>query len=82
MMAEGRGRSDWAMLSSLMALTANCHRDPKRRAQPFRAGDFSPYGEAAAKREPDIKAPISVLKMFLPKDKRGSLKRAKRRRKG
>jgi hypothetical protein len=40
-MAEGRGRAAWDIASSLMALVANCHRDPKRR--PFRPRDFNPW---------------------------------------
>jgi hypothetical protein len=78
-MAEGRQRADWGRASAAMALQANCHRDPKRRAQPFRAADFDPYAEQAAKkREPDFKADISVLKMFLPKGGKGG----KRKKKG
>jgi len=29
-MAEGHGRDEWGRLSVLLALTANCHRDPKK----------------------------------------------------
>jgi len=41
-MTEGRTRADWGRTSSLMALIANCHRDPKRRPRPFTADDFTP----------------------------------------
>lgn len=44
-MAEGRSKADWATASSLMAMTANVNRDPKRRAQPFGPEDFNPWTE-------------------------------------
>lgn len=44
-MAEGRQVAEWGRTSSLMALLANCHRDPKRRSRPFQPADFSPYPE-------------------------------------
>lgn len=39
-MAEARREHDWSMASSLMALLANCHRDPKKPA--FTADQFNP----------------------------------------
>jgi len=41
-MAEGRGRFEWGIASSMMALSANLQRDPKR-GQPFRPSDFNPF---------------------------------------
>jgi len=39
-MTEGRDRYDWGMVSTLMALIANCHRDAKTR--PMEPDDFNP----------------------------------------
>ena len=39
-MAEGRNRQTWNVASAIMALLANCHRDPKKRA--FSPNDFHP----------------------------------------
>jgi hypothetical protein len=41
-MAEGRNKVLWCHTSSLMALIANCHRDPKKTSQ-YRPDDFNPY---------------------------------------
>lgn len=45
-MAEGRGRAEWARMSSLMALIANCHRDP-RKSRPASPADFDPTTRSA-----------------------------------
>ncbi len=42
-MREARDKSEWNRTASLLALLANIHRDPKRRAQPFAPADFHPY---------------------------------------
>ena len=39
-MAEGQREHDWSLLSTLMALTANCHRSSKTK--PFKPVDFNP----------------------------------------
>jgi len=62
-MAEARGRDAWYRTSSLMALIANCHRDPKKTRR-YKASQFDPF------REPEIpiKAKIGVLKdVFIDK---------------
>lgn len=41
-MAEGAGEDAWLHTSNLMALVANCHRDPKK-GTPCKATDFNPY---------------------------------------
>ena len=38
-----RDRRLWEHTSSVMALMANVNRDSKRRPQPYKAEDFSPY---------------------------------------
>ena len=56
-MAEARTRDEWSRTSALMALIANCHRDPKK-TRPFRPADFDPF---ARPREP-LRVGVSVLK--------------------
>jgi len=46
-MAEARTRDGWAHTSTVMALLANCHRDPKK-TKPYRPADFDPFAKAAA----------------------------------
>jgi len=45
-MADGRGRGNWAIASSIMAAIANVFRDPKKR--PARPSDFDPYARQNA----------------------------------
>ncbi|MCK6488493.1 MAG: hypothetical protein L6R48_09225 [Planctomycetes bacterium] len=40
-MAEARSQERWNHTAALLALTANCHRDPKRR-HPYVPADFLP----------------------------------------
>lgn len=47
-MAEGRGRFEWEIASSLMALEANIARDPKK-GQAFSPSDFNPFAPKAPK---------------------------------
>ncbi len=56
-MAEARVRDEWRRTSTVLALIANCNRDPKK-TKAFRPADFDPF------REPDqpIRADITVLK--------------------
>lgn len=62
-MAEARQRVSWGQLSALMALLANCHRDPKKRSRPFEVEDFDPT-QRRAERAPSVEAPITVLQVF------------------
>jgi hypothetical protein len=41
-MFEGKNMMDWAHTSCLMALIANCNRDPKK-SRIFKPDDFNPY---------------------------------------
>jgi len=41
-MAEGQSEEAWNHTASLLAMLANCHRDP-RRSRAFRPGDFHPH---------------------------------------
>ena len=47
-MAEGRGRFEWEIASSLMALEANIARAPKK-GQAFSPSDFNPFAPQPAK---------------------------------
>ncbi len=56
-MAEGRSRDEWSRMSSLLALIATAHRDPKK-TRAFKPGDFDPF----AKPTRPIKVGVEVLK--------------------
>jgi len=61
-MAEARLAHDWARGSMLMALLANCHRDPKKN-RAFKPEDFNPLHQAKAKDKPVAKTKdLSILK--------------------
>ena len=57
-MAEARQREAWNHTAALLALLANCHRDP-RRSSAFTVTDFHPLAEPA---EPPPRADITVLR--------------------
>lgn len=58
-MAEARSQQAWAHTSSVLALVANLHRDPKR-TRAYKPGDFNPH----VRRKPvtTAKLGINVLK--------------------
>lgn len=56
-MAEARMRDEWARTSSVLALIANAHRDPKK-TRAFKPGDFDPF----AKPTRTQKVGVEVLK--------------------
>jgi hypothetical protein len=58
-MLESRQRHDWAIASSVMALVANIHRDPKRSSL-IKPSQFDPFARRAA--STTIRADVSVLK--------------------
>jgi len=64
-MAESRNRSEWTRFSPLLALTANAHRDPKKKSSPFSISDFDPYAE---RREIKDKRTVTMgeLKRMIP----------------
>jgi hypothetical protein len=59
-MAEARQRHDWSIASSVMALLASVHRDPKKR-RAFKPSDFDPFARTADAGQP-IPADVRVLK--------------------
>ncbi|HPD28577.1 MAG TPA: hypothetical protein PLL20_01175 [Phycisphaerae bacterium] len=50
-------RDAWQRTSSLMALIANTHRDP-RRTRAFRPSDFDPFARSAV----SVRVGVDVLK--------------------
>ena len=65
-MADGRVGESWDHTSVVLALTANVHRDPRRRSDPFMPAEFHPHGRPRAA-EP-LKADITVLRdVFVPR---------------
>jgi hypothetical protein len=58
-MDDARRSAEWDHTASLMALIANCHRDPKR--SPIVPADFHPF---APKPQP-VKVPLSFLRGLL-----------------
>ncbi len=54
-------KAAWQRTASLMALTANCHRDPKK-SKPYKLADFDPFASTADQQPVGIEA----LKMLLP----------------
>jgi len=63
-MAEARRKHDWSMTSSMMALIANAHRDPKKHG-PFKPTDFDPTSRFNAQ---PIKTGVGVLRdVFIDK---------------
>jgi len=41
-MVDARRQDQWSHTAAVMALTANVHRNPKRRSQPFSPAEFHP----------------------------------------
>jgi hypothetical protein len=65
-MSEGRGKDVWSRASNLMALIANCNRDPKK-SKVFKPSDFNPYCADTNKKEAVVltKDNMNVLKKML-----------------
>ena len=43
-MAEGKAKDTWQHTSTILAMLANCHRDPKK-GKPFKPADFDPFAQ-------------------------------------
>jgi hypothetical protein len=52
-MAEAKNRDAWGRTSSLMALLANCNRDPKK-ARAYRPSDFDPFNRTSQSIQADF----------------------------
>jgi len=61
-MAEARSRDEWSRTSSLMALLANCNRDPKK-TRAYRPSDFDPFSKTSQ----PIKADFNILREIFVK---------------
>ncbi|MCA9072402.1 MAG: hypothetical protein KDA84_25935 [Planctomycetaceae bacterium] len=48
-MADAQLKHDWNQTSHIMALMANCHRDPKRNRHAYRPRDFNPMVKSRIK---------------------------------
>ena len=59
-MAEARSRESWAHTSAVLALTANCHRDPKK-TRAFTPADFNPHKDEKNKK-PIRTTDLKILK--------------------
>ncbi len=60
-MAEGRGRSAWSHTAEILAMLANTHRDPKKRA--VKSGAFNPYAQEKEASKPVAKTKgLMILK--------------------
>lgn len=71
-MAEGRGREMWGHTSAVLALMANCNRDPKK-SRAFSPADFNPYAARRRRGIPITAANIDVLRrIFVPADGAGA----------
>jgi hypothetical protein len=67
-MGEARARDQWAHTSLILALIANCNRDPKK-TEPFTPADFNPF---IKRPKPTLeKADFSLLKTLFVDSKRG-----------
>jgi len=66
-MEEGRRREAWNHTAEVLAMLANCHRDPKTR--PFARTDFHPMEGRAGRRRPGnlTKRTIAAIAAGLPK---------------
>lgn len=67
-MAEGKIHRQWDQFASLMALIANCNRDPEKRRRPFSPDDFNPFAELRKKVEratKRVKVGVEALKAFV-----------------
>jgi hypothetical protein len=59
-MAEARRRDQWSRTATLLAMTANVHRNPKKRPRPFSAAEFHPLMGASPRAV--MKTGIETLK--------------------
>ena len=59
-MAGARQQQEWSHTSALLAMLANCHRDPKK-TRPYKPADFQPHRTRTLP-SPPTRADISVLK--------------------
>jgi len=59
-MSDARRREVWSHTATLLAMTANVHRNPKKRPRPFTPAEFHPL--LAPGPRAILKAGIEILK--------------------
>jgi hypothetical protein len=66
-MYAARRRERWSHTANVMALVANCHRDPKRVRRPFDLVDFLPADlRSTVRRATGIRLTPTNLRMLKP----------------
>ena len=66
-MYAARRRERWSHTANVMALMANCHRDPKRVRRPFDMVDFLPADlRSTVRRATGIRLTPTNLRMLKP----------------
>jgi len=60
-MSASRREHDWSIASSLMALTAEIHRDRKKRGRPFKPAEFNPLTRSINKPIPTTTEQLSAV---------------------
>ena len=66
-MYAARRRERWSHTANVMALMANCHRDPKRVRRPFDLVDFLPADlRSTVRRATGIRLTPTNLRMLKP----------------
>ncbi len=69
-MAEARSREGWSRTSAVLAMTANCHRDPKK-SKLFTPADFNPH-EQTEKNKPLVRTKnLGILKQVFVNEEKG-----------
>ena len=72
-MYEATRREQWGHTANVMALLANCHRDPKRLRRPFHMADFLPADlRIHARRASGIPLTRDNLRLLKPLFTKGS----------
>ena len=61
LMVRGKHKEQWQHTASILAMTANTVRDPKKKRRPFSAEDFYPTVFVGRKKA-EGRVPISILK--------------------
>jgi len=60
-MSEGRSEETWNHTATVLAMLANCHRDPKR-SRAFRPRDFHPHERRRGGGVPITTENLAILK--------------------
>ena len=75
-MAEARAAMEWTHTSAVLAMLANCHRDPKK-SRAFTPSDFNPLEARRRKRVLGRTKDLSILRtVFVDRTQPGEKKEA------